>query len=111
MAKKIATASASPNTGADDLLGDLLGDATEKTKTPAKGGKVRPVMQAETPAEEQVLNSFAAADAIMKIAEGAQGTQKLKAHEILRKKFLLLCLERGSKPENPKVQTPCATMN
>jgi hypothetical protein len=105
---KVATASVSP---VDDLLGDLLGDATEKTKSPTSGGKVRPVIQPENPEEETVFNKFAAADAIMKIAEGSQGTLKTKAHEILRKRFVALCLDRGSRPENPKVNTSSCTMN
>lgn len=108
---KIATASANPTNPADDLLGDLLGDATEKTKTAAKGGKVRPIITPLDDAEETILNNFAAADAIMKIATGAQGTAKVKAYEVCRRQFLQLCLDRGSKPENPKVQTKCATMN
>jgi hypothetical protein len=109
---KVASASSNPNP-ADDLLGDLLGTATEKTKAPAKGGKVRPVLQPTTPDEEQIIDQFAASDAIMKIAQGAQGTMKLKAkaHEILRRQYLAVCLDRGSKPENPKVQTNRSMMN
>lgn len=107
MPRKSAAASQS----ATDLMSDLLGAATTAPKTPAKGKKDKPVLQPANPDEERAIDDLTSSDAIVKVAQAVQGAAKLRVHQILKRKYLQLCAERGYKPENPTVSTTHSRAN
>ncbi len=93
------------------LLGGLMGKVKETKKTPAAAKKDKPVIRCESPDEEAILDRFTAADAIYKVAAAGQTQAKAGAHEVFRKRFLRLCVQRGSMPENPQITSTNSRCN
>jgi len=90
---------------ATDLLGDLMGAATETKKTAGKGKKEKATLT-PAPDEERIIDDLTSSDAIVKIASAVQSAAKTKAHQILRRLYLQHCCEHGYKPDSsPAVST------
>lgn len=96
--------------GAKSLLDKLKSKVKAEAPKPAAKGKDKPVMKLEG-READIFDRLASADQISKIAESGAKAAKADANDIVRLKFLRMCLERGSKPENPKIATANANGN
>ena len=67
--------------------------------------KDRPVITCETQEEIDALDAFTSSDSILKLADGSAGKARSHAYEVFTRKYLELCVQKGSKPANPLVQS------
>jgi hypothetical protein len=96
--------------GAKSLLDRLKSKVKAEAPKPAAKGKDKPTLRLEG-SDADTFERLAAADQILKIAESGKESAKADATQIVKQRFLQMCLERGSKPDNPKLSSAHASGN
>lgn len=91
---------------------DAFKDISENASTFERKKKGREKLTIELTEDEKIcFDTFCAADALLKVAEGRHKNAKNTILPVLRRKYLLKCLEQKRKVENPAIVTDKAWAN
>jgi hypothetical protein len=96
------------------LLEKLKSKAAKPAEAPKTKKKERPVIDLrgkDKKDKADLVDRFAAADAIMKVSKVVQEAAKGGVQNYLKEVYFRICAEKGFKPENPNVITDTSKLN